>query len=231
MVRRAAARPSSNIRHSAALFVIELILPFLIFGPRRLRFVAAFGFLCYKPLFLATGNYNWFNFQTMILCLLLFDDSALAKVVPGWLTRLIYRRTQSPHPNTIRRIVVGALAILIVFSSLLEMDRGVFGGALPDIAQEFASAVAPWRIAHAYGLFAIMTTKREEIVIEGSDDNLHWREYEFRYKPGEDYAGAVMEYSAPASPGFGMWFAALDYPSSPPWFWNFLQRLLQGDLW
>ena len=30
-----------------------------------------------------------------------------------------------------------------------------------------------------------MTTKRDEIVIEGSADGVEWREYEFRYKPGD----------------------------------------------
>jgi hypothetical protein len=32
-------------------------------------------------------------------------------------------------------------------------------------------------IINTYGLFAVMTTKREEIVIEGSDDGVEWREY------------------------------------------------------
>ena len=61
------------------MFVVELVLPFLIFAPRRLRFVAAFGFLLLESLILLTGNYNWFNLQTMLLCLPLFDDAALRK--------------------------------------------------------------------------------------------------------------------------------------------------------
>ena len=63
-------------------FFVELILPFLIFCPRRLRFFAAFGILLLQSCILITGNYNWFNLQTMLLCLPLFDDAALRKILP-----------------------------------------------------------------------------------------------------------------------------------------------------
>ena len=54
---------------TGAMFFVELVLPFLIFCPRRLRFVAAFGILLLQSCILLTGNYNWFNLQTMLLCL------------------------------------------------------------------------------------------------------------------------------------------------------------------
>ena len=63
-------------------FFVELVLPFLIFCPRRLRFFAAFGILLLQSCILITGNYNWFNLQTMLLCLPLFDDAALQKILP-----------------------------------------------------------------------------------------------------------------------------------------------------
>ena len=46
-------------------FFVELILPFLIFCSRRLRFFSAFGILLLQSCILVTGNYNWFNLQTM----------------------------------------------------------------------------------------------------------------------------------------------------------------------
>src|SRR3984885_6073427 len=53
---------------TGAMFFVELVLPFLIFSPRRLRFVAALGILLLQSCILATGNYNWFNLPTMLLC-------------------------------------------------------------------------------------------------------------------------------------------------------------------
>ena len=73
---------------TGAMFFVELVLPFFIFAPRRLRFIAAFGFLLLEVCILITGNYNWFNLQTMLLCLPLFDDAALRKILPARLAEL-----------------------------------------------------------------------------------------------------------------------------------------------
>jgi hypothetical protein len=45
--------------------------------------------------------------------------------------------------------------------------------------------VRPLRSMNSYGLFAVMTTQRPEIVVEGSADGETWRPYPFRWKPGE----------------------------------------------
>jgi hypothetical protein len=34
------------------------------------------------------------------------------------------------------------------------------------------------------GLFPLMTVQRPEIIVEGSTDKCHWRDYVFQYKPG-----------------------------------------------
>ena len=67
---------------TGGMFFVELVLPFLIFCPRRLRFFSAFGILLLQSCILLTGNYNWFNLQTMLLCLPLFDDAALRTILP-----------------------------------------------------------------------------------------------------------------------------------------------------
>ncbi len=75
--------PDAIQRLSAGMmFMIELVLPFLIFGPRRLRFVAAGGIIGLQVLIGLTGNYTFFNGLTIALCLLLFDDSFLRRFVP-----------------------------------------------------------------------------------------------------------------------------------------------------
>jgi hypothetical protein len=52
-----------------------------------------------------------------------------------------------------------------------------------------SSATAVYRkfpyLAFNYGLFARMTTKRIEVIIEGSEDGRNWIPYHFKYKPGE----------------------------------------------
>src|SRR5215216_1485044 len=43
----------------------------------------------------------------------------------------------------------------------------------------------PFRSFNRYGLFAVMTTRRLEIVLEGSADGSQWLPYEFPWKPGD----------------------------------------------
>jgi predicted DCC family thiol-disulfide oxidoreductase YuxK len=213
---------------TGATFFVELVLPFLIFFPRRVRFVAAFGILTLQSCILITGNYNWFNLQTMLLCLVLFDDDALKAILPKRVTDLLSRRIQGPAPVRTVRIAVGTVAAGIVFSSLVQMDAR-FGGNPPAAADWVAALVEPAHIVNGYGLFAVMTTKREEIVIEGSDDGVEWREYEFRYKPGDLSRRPLWNIPHQPRLDWQMWFAALDDPRHLRWFWRFLQKLLEND--
>jgi hypothetical protein len=213
---------------TGSTFFIELILPFLIFCPRRLRFFAAFGILLLQVCILITGNYNWFNLQTMLLCLLLFDDAALYKILPQRLLGLLLVSKENFTPHRTGRYIISVLAFVIVFCSLVQMDER-FGGGPPYVAQAVDDFSEPLHIVSGYGLFSVMTTKRDEIVIEGSDDGVKWREYEFRYKPGD--VTRSPPWNIPHQPrlDWQMWFAALDDPRRLPWFWHFLQRLLENE--
>jgi hypothetical protein len=94
-------------------------------------------------------------------------------------------------------------------------------------------ALAPLRSFNGYGLFAMMTTARPEIIIEGSNDGQAWSAYEFKYKPGDPTRRPA--FVAPHQPrlDWQMWFEALNVmrphyePSS--WFINFCAKLLQGQ--
>src|SRR5262249_45299972 len=75
----------------------------------------------------------------------------------------------------------------------------------------------------------VMTTRRMEIVVEGSDDGREWRPYEFRYKPGD--LERRPPFVAPHQPrlDWQMWFAALDDYRRGPWFLGFGQRPREGS--
>jgi predicted DCC family thiol-disulfide oxidoreductase YuxK len=225
----AASLPASVLRvATGAVFVVELGLPFLIFCPRRIRFVAAFGILLLQGCILLTGNYNWFNLQTMLLCLPLLDDAGLSRIMPLGLLKLLQARESRSAPRRAVKVAVDALALLMVFLSLVQMDLR-FGGSPPDAAITIDGWFEPLHLTSPYGLFAVMTTSRDEIVIQGSDDGVEWRDYEFRYKPGD-----VMRrppWNIPHQPrlDWQMWFAALDDPQRQPWFSRFLARLLENE--
>jgi predicted DCC family thiol-disulfide oxidoreductase YuxK len=213
---------------TGGMFFVELILPFLVFFPRRLRFLSAFGILLLQSCILITGNYNWFNLQTMLLCLPLFDDAALRKILPRRLVRLEQSRAGNQAPRRVAIFLASPLAALIVFCSLVKMDER-FGGSPPKAAQAIDDLIEPLHIVSSYGLFAVMTTERNEIVVEGSNDGAEWREYGFLYKPGD--VARRPRWNIPHQPrlDWQMWFAALDNPRYLPWFTRFLERLLMNE--
>jgi predicted DCC family thiol-disulfide oxidoreductase YuxK len=213
---------------TVATLFIELILPFLIFFPRRLRFVAAFGIVVLQVVILLTGNYAFFNLLTMALCLLLFDDAALRRVLPVRVTRFVQHYVRDIQPRKIVSSAVGAFGLLIVFTGLVQLNA-VVNSRISPFGAWILGEIAPLRIVNTYGLFAVMTTTLPEIIVEGSDDGVQWREYGFKYKPGD-----VMRrprWNAPHQPrlDWQMWFAALGTASENPWFSRFLQRLLENS--
>jgi len=164
----------------------------------------------------------------MLLCLPLFDDAALRKLLPPRLLRLVPAPSAATQPRRLAAVGVGTLTLLIVICSLVEMDMR-FGGNPPAPMQALDRCFEPLHLVSSYGLFAVMTTRRDEIVIEGSADGSEWREYEFRYKPGD--LARRPRWNIPHQPrlDWQMWFAALDDPRRLPWFWRLLQRLLENE--
>jgi hypothetical protein len=101
-------------------------------------------------------------------------------------------------------------------------------GDLPGLGA-FSRAISPFLIVNPYGLFAVMTITRPEIVIEGSADGQVWREYVFRYKPGP--LSRPARWNIPHQPrlDWQMWFAALGGIRENPWIINLMERLLEGS--
>ena len=213
---------------TVATFVIELALPFLIFFPRRLRFVVAFGTLFLQVVILLTGNYAFFNLLTMALCLVLFDDAALRKVLPRHLIWFVQHNVRDIMPGKIVSYAVGAFALLIVFVGLVQL-HAVYSGRISASAAWINNEIAPLRIVNTYGLFAVMTTTLPEIIVEGSDDGVHWREYTFKYKPGDVMRRPQWNFPHQPRLDWQMWFATLGTARESPWFSRFLQRLLENS--
>src|SRR5262249_10199940 len=81
----------------------------------------------------------------------------------------------------------------------------------------------------SYGLFAVMTTSRPEILVDGSRDGQNWKTYEFKWKPGR--RDVAPGWVAPHQPrlDWQMWFAALGSCRHNPWFLRFQKKLLEGS--
>ena len=211
---------------TALTLVVEVGVAFLIFAPRRLRTAAASCVLALEVLIALTGNYNFFNLLTLLLCVFLLDDAVLRRFFPERLIAHVERR--APRPGRTATTIAVLIAFAVVPVGLSRVSQLVHGSDLPFV-RPLSEAMAPLLIVNPYGLFAVMTTTRNEIVVEGSADGQDWREYEFRYKPGS--LTRRPPWNIPHQPrlDWQMWFAALDVSGEGPWFSRFLLRLLANS--
>jgi hypothetical protein len=177
-------------------------------------------------LIVLTGNYNFFNLLTMLMCVFLFDDAALHRLVPRWLESRVQSR--APLPGRRATAIATALALIVVPVGLNRIWQTVARADLPVLGA-VTQAVSPLFIVNPYGLFAVMTTTRPEIVIEGSADGRVWREYVFRYKPGPPSRPALWNIPHQPRLDWQMWFAALGSPRENLWIVGLMRRLLEGS--
>ena len=222
---------------TAFTFLGELAAPLGLLGPRRLRMASAAVIAGLQLAIAATGNYGFFNLLTLVLCAACLDDDALRALCPPALRRRLGQpaaKVTAPPPASWRGAAVLVAAILLVFlGALAGVARVLPRGALPGPARSLLTAVAPFRSTNAYGLFAVMTTDRLEIEVEGTRDGVTWQPLRFRWKPGPlDRRPA---FAGPHMPrlDWQMWFAALSTCAREGWFHRFLTRLLEGspDVW
>jgi len=216
---------------AGATLAIELGLPWLIFAPRRLRWLAWAGLSGLQLLIASTGNYGFFNLLSLSLCVLLLDDASLRRLLPARLRPPLPDPARARRTGWPRRRVALALVAALLFTASATRLLGVLG-LQPSWLAPIAAlnrTLAPLLSNNGYGLFAVMTTERDEIELEGSDDGRSWRAYRFRWKPGP--LERAPAFAGPHMPrlDWQMWFAALQGCARVPWFHVFLLRVLEGD--
>jgi hypothetical protein len=207
-----------------SMFGIELVAPWFLFGPRMTRLGAVAALVALQIAILATGNYAFFNLLTIALALLAVDDRVLQALLPRWRRGPAQPGNERPESiwPALCFLPFALLAFVITASGLF----GTFRTGLP--LPGLHAAVAPLRSFNSYGLFAVMTTKRPELIIEGSNDGRVWVPFACKWKPGDVRARPKLV--APHQPrlDWQLWFAALGTLRENGWFGNLLVRLLEG---
>src|SRR5881628_2865359 len=225
-------------KHFSVAFclAVEIVVPFLIWAPRRPRLIAA-GLMIFLQIMIAiTGNYCFFNLLTIALCLLLIDDQSLCRksaplplgtltASPAGLrsTRGALPQRLCSYASVVVVIVTLPINAWLIFSALKPETRP------PRMLADIYGKLEAFRIVNGYGLFRVMTKDRCEIILEGSDDGMDWLPYEFKWKPGD--VKRAPGWCAPHQPrlDWQMWFAALGTPQENPWIGGLVVRLLQGS--
>jgi hypothetical protein len=203
-------------------FAVELAIVWLVFLPRRFRVACFLVVTALQIGIITTANYGFLNYIVLALGLLLLDDSTLARI--GLESPAEVPREDTPGFRIYRRFETTVLGVLL-YATVVAF---AFGGAgsvlgLPN------RLLAPFRIANAYGLFAVMTPARYEIEFQGSNDGTTWTPYLFRYKPEElDRRPGFLGLYQPRF-DWNLWFASLGPWRATPWVVLAQERLVEGS--
>ena len=200
----------------------QLVVPFALFAPQPVASVAAAIVIVTQLWLVASGNFAWLNWLTIVLAASVIDDRTARLVWPG-LTAL---RLAGP-PGWYQGLVLAAVALVVVLS--YQPARN-----LVSRHQLMNSSFEPLHLVNTYGAFGGITRRRYEIVIEGTRDpaptsQSQWREYQFRGKPGDPARRPRQFAPYHLRLDWLMWFAALAPRYAEPWLPRFLQALLAGD--
>ena len=199
----------------------ELVLVWLVFAAQPLRLACAAFVTALQIAIIATANYAFLNYLVLALGLLLLDDAALARLrfsVPRVPSAM---RGRSVLKTRVETAVLGFVFYASVVAFFAEVSSSAFTWP--------ARVLAPFRIANAYGLFAVMTEGRYEIEFQGSRDGTTWIVYPFRYKPQDPFERPGIY--APYQPRFewNLWFASLGPWQSSSWVVLAQRRLVEGS--
>lgn len=214
---------------TGATLFIEILVPLMMFLPRRWRFTAAWLTIFWQVLIILTSNHNWFNFLTIALCLFLFDDRAVARIVPAALRKRLDAPPQPrPGGQTVRRFGVMLLAGFILTASMLHFDELFRMRPITGVAGQLLDYSEAWRVINKYHVFGSMTTERIELEVSGSHDGRTWQPYVFQYKPGDLQRRPQVVIPHQPRLDWQMWFVTL-HPRHLRWFEGFLQALLDNS--
>jgi hypothetical protein len=198
------------------MLFIEIVVPFLIFGSPEARLAAFVLLFLLQLVIILTGNYGPLNLLTIVMSIPILGDSLLLSLPfhPG------------PAPSPILPIIPDIIAVLLILLNSMHILRPLFR-RVPGL--NIIGFLEPFEICNSYGLFAVMTTRRFEIIVEWSDDGRNWNEYRFRWKP-QKLAQSPRQ-CAPHMPRLDwlMWFLPFSPFSYNPWFLKFMEKLLQNS--
>ena len=206
------------------VFVIQICASVALFAGRRARTVGAIALAALQVIILATGNYGFFNLLALALCALAVDDDAWRRLRrPAFLAAAAAPASRRASIVALGvACVLGPHAVALTTQSLTRQPLVGPFAVLDD-------AIAPLRSANRYGLFTVMTTTRDEIEIEASDDGVVWRRLPFRHKPGDPLRAPRFVVGHMPRLDWQMWFASLGDARRNPFVIALQRKLADGE--
>jgi hypothetical protein len=200
----------------------QLVVPFGLFAPQPVADVAGAIIVVTQLWLIVSGNFSWLNVLTITVAFSAFDDRFLNAILP-----------LSPHASLAHAPLWDAVAVTVVFAGIVALSWWPVRNLLSR-HQRMNASFNRLHLVNTYGAFGSITRTRHEIVMEGTDaddltDDVEWREYEFKGKPGDPRRRPPQVAPYHLRLDWLMWFAALSPAYATTWFDAFILKLLEGD--
>ncbi|HXO56908.1 MAG TPA: lipase maturation factor family protein [Mycobacterium sp.] len=200
----------------------QLVVPFGLFAPQPVAGIAGAIVVVTQLWLVASGNFAWLNWLTILLGCSAIDATSLATLLPVPRQPAL---TEAPRWFAALVIVFAALTLMLSYWPVRNMISR---------RQRMNMSFNPFHLINTYGAFGSIGRTRREVVIEGTGEpaiteGTVWKEYEFKGKPG-----AVRRLPRQWAPyhlrlDWLMWFAAISPQYAYSWLQPFMLRLLQND--
>jgi hypothetical protein len=206
--------------------LVELIVPFFVIGPRRVRAVAGLFLIAFQVVLILSGNLSFLNWLTIVPALACFDDQTLSLSPPACARGSAPpppARSRSPSSAAPRRLCRrGRVLRINVVANLLSPH------------QAMNRSYDRLHLVNTYGAFGSVGRTRDEVILEGTSDEVvdeetHWKEYELPCKPGDVSRRPCVISPYHYRADWQIWFAAMSRASQEPWLIHLVYKLLQGD--
>ncbi|OBA83878.1 hypothetical protein A9W99_05580 [Mycobacterium sp. 1164966.3] len=198
----------------------QLVVPFGLFAPQPVASVAAAIIVVTQLWLVASGNFAWLNWITIVLACSAIDQSSVSAV--------LHVTAPMPEPP------LWFVGVVIAFTTAVLVLSYWPARNMLSSHQRMNASFNAFHLINTYGAFGSIGRTRREVVIEGTDEaritgQTVWKEYGFKGKPG-----AVRRLPRQWAPyhlrlDWLMWFAAISPGYAQPWLQPFMERLLRND--
>lgn len=214
--------------HRIGTFVVlfsELIVPFGVFGPRRVRLVAGVITIAVRVLVLLAANPGFSSVLVIVLSVVCFDDEVFEKLP---FSKFLPTTTGTEEPGRRRTLAVRAFVVVLLGLSVLELP------ALWSPIVNGNPSIEPFHLVNSYGAIEAVEQQREEVVFEGTRDDValgdaHWVEYELPCKPGDPSRAPCFPTLHARRLDLRLWQASLGDFRREPWVIRLVDDLLREN--
>ncbi|KAF2070087.1 hypothetical protein CYY_008596 [Polysphondylium violaceum] len=222
-------------------FLIEIICPILLMIP-LFKSINSIALLTLQIMIMVSGNYGTFNLVSLLLGFSFFSDNDLPVVVVETIRDLVHISNYTIELplfsnlqswlNVYMALIGVAIVSFTVMMSFIPFSQVFRGIMLPPLSlYKVYMYIEPFGLLNYYGLFAVMTTSRKEIIFQGSIDGVEWKEYEFKYKIGDINHIPLFVLGHLPRLDWRLWFNQFHGFSinGEFWFHSFILKLLKNE--